>query len=286
MCQTAVRQYFAVRGYLVRWCFSRDDNYFRQFQRKANLYDGLVYFGSEREAMQVIRNCDNAIYNNYTMNVFPGRDPVYFKADRSIQYRNMPYGYVYSEEFLWRHLVRYGGGVRTVVKFDIGNGAAEFYTPEQMQKAFAEERQFVPTPVAHDQALQKQRYVESNVKDQILELLRQNPTTIELDLNDPFLQAIQTGRNKKMKVIQCYGPPEQGTGRGLLGIPLTKTKLEKKLARIRELVDKAVATGTKPPYCGRSKEDQSTMREMYRQALKKQKQMQKEKPLSEEGSDF
>lgn len=275
VCTHTIRQYFGSKGLLVRWFFSLNDDYLRQFQQKANLYDGLVYFGSEEDARQAIQHCDHSIYNGYTMNVFPGRDPVYFPANRSIMYKNMKSGYVYSEEFLMRHMVRRFGGVRCVVKYDINNGAVEFFTEEQKRRAFTEGRQFRSSPVANDQTLQKQRFVEFNVRDKILTALRQNPNALQMNPLDPIFLMLQAGQ--RPMPLKCEGPPgrrNEPVVRPLRRGPTkqqSQTKFNNKMKKMRRQIERAFSEGREPKHKGYTKADKKRFAELYQQISKERK---------------
>lgn len=277
--RNAVRYYFASKGLLVHWSFQLHDDYYFQFQRKANLYDGLVYFGSEQDA-QLALQCDHSIHNGYTLNVFPGRDPVYFPPDRSAMFRDMRSGYVYSEEFFTRALVARHGAVRCVVKFDIKNGAAEFYSVAQTQKLFAEERQFKPTPVGY-LALQKQRYVEANLLEQIRNSLRTNPAALPLTPTDSIFRNLHQGICPQ--ALKCPGPPPSrrhghgGGGAGESSVrPMRRgptkqhqnTKLNNKLKKMRREIERDIAEGKNPePNRHYHKEDRKRWRMVYGEFL-------------------
>lgn len=281
-CWNAIRHFFGSKGLLVHWFFQLNDDYYFQFQKKANLYDGLVYFGSEQDA-QLALQCDHSIHNGYTLNVFPGRDPVYFPPDRSAMFREMRTGYVYSEEFFTRALVARHGAVRCVVKFDIKNGAAEFYSVAQAQKVFATERQFKPTPVGY-LALQKQRYVESNLLQQIRNALRTNPSALPLTPADSIYRNLNQGNLPKALV--CPGPPPyprrgghgggRGGGSGSGGSTdirpvrrgpskyAQKTKLNAKLRKMRREIERDIAEGKQPvPNRHYPKADKKRWRAIY-----------------------
>lgn len=274
-CHNAIRHYFASKGLLVHWFFQLKDDYFLQFQRKANLYDGLVYFGSEQDAVKALES-DHSIYNGYTLNVFPGRDPIYFPPDRSAMFRNIRSGYVYSEEFFARALMARHGGVRCVVKYDINNGAAEFYSVAQTQRVFSKERQFQPSLVGN-QTLQKQRFIEANIREQILNALAQSPTALQMNKNDSIFLKLQKGILPEP--LRCPGPPPRRGGGGGGSIqPVRngpskysqKTKLNSKLRKMRRQIERGLAEGREPRCKGRSKADKKRFNMIYNE-VKNQK---------------
>ncbi|XP_038120471.1 uncharacterized protein LOC6046226 [Culex quinquefasciatus] len=276
-CSSAIRHYFASKGLLVRWFFQLKDDYYFQFQKKANLYDGLVYFGSEQDAVQAL-GADHSIHNGYTLNVFPGRDPVFFPPDRSAMFRNIRSGYVYSEEFFARALMARHGGVRCVVKFDIKNGAAEFYSVAQTQGVFSKERQFQPSLVGH-QALQKQRYVEANIQEQILNGLGAQPNALLMTENDPIYRKMQSA--ELPEPLRCPGPPPRRHGGGDGSIqPVRrgpskysqKVKFNNKLKKMRRLIERDLAEGREPHlnrHC--SKQDKKRFQQIYNQVKQQRK---------------
>ncbi|KAL9696936.1 hypothetical protein quinque_000377 [Culex quinquefasciatus] len=260
-CSSAIRHYFASKGLL----------------KKANLYDGLVYFGSEQDAVQAL-GADHSIHNGYTLNVFPGRDPVFFPPDRSAMFRNIRSGYVYSEEFFARALMARHGGVRCVVKFDIKNGAAEFYSVAQTQGVFSKERQFQPSLVGH-QALQKQRYVEANIQEQILNGLGAQPNALLMTENDPIYRKMQSA--ELPEPLRCPGPPPRRHGGGDGSIqPVRrgpskysqKVKFNNKLKKMRRLIERDLAEGREPHlnrHC--SKQDKKRFQQIYNQVKQQRK---------------
>lgn len=241
-CRDAIRLYFASKGLLVHWFVQLNDDYFYHFQLKANLYDGLVYFGSEQDA-QLALQCDHSLYNGYTLNVFPGREPVYFPPDRSAMFMDIRSGYVYSEEFFTRALVARHGPVRCVVKFNIKNAAAEFYSVAQKQKLFTEERQFKPTPVGY-RVLQKQRYVEANIMELIQKTLQANPTALPILPTDPVFRDLQQGILPHALV--CTGPSDIQPVRRGPSKRFQQTKLNNKLKKMRRQIERDLIEGKQP----------------------------------------
>lgn len=279
--KNAIRQYFASKGLLVRWFFQLDDEYFYNFQTKANLYDALVYFGSKQDAVQALE-CDHSIHNGYTLNVFPGREPVYFPSDRSAMFRKMKSGYVYSEEFFARALMARHGGVRCVVKYDIKNGAAEFYSVAQTQKVFATERQFEPTAVGN-QTLQKQRFVENDISAEILKVLAEYPDALQMNENDPIFKKLKSGNLPEP--LRCPGPPPRRHGSGRSGgggggsiQPVRrgpskysqKIKLNNKINKMRRQIERDLAEGREPFLKHGSKPDKKRFRQILEQVKREQ----------------
>lgn len=257
-CYKAIRHYFASKGLLVHWFFQLEDDYHRTFQRKANLYDGLVYFGSEEDAT-IALEFDHTIHNGYTLNVFPGRDPIYFPSDRSAMFRDIRSGHVYSEEFFARALTARYGGVRCVVKYDTKNGAVEFYSVDQKQKLFSKERQFPPVFVGR-QTLQKQRFVEANIQHQITAHLGQNPNTFKMNQSDPIFRKLKMG--VLPNPLPSPAPVIQPVRRGPSKFQ-QKKKFQNKLKRMRRLIERGFAEGRDPnPSRYLSKVDKKRFRNM------------------------
>ncbi|XP_065088545.1 uncharacterized protein LOC135710016 [Ochlerotatus camptorhynchus] len=189
---TSVSQYFASRGLYVRWWYHRKDEYYREFQCKAQIFDMLVYFVSERDAKLAIERCHRDTHRGYTLNVFPGREPVYFKEDRSVYAEKMKSGRIFSEQFFEKHAkfickVK----VNCVVKFDMKHGALEFERPEDVLKAQKKERMWKYAPITWK--LQKQRFLENDVLNQIEAFLVENPDTLKVKRNDKYMKLLLNG---------------------------------------------------------------------------------------------
>ncbi|XP_021697263.1 uncharacterized protein LOC110675786 [Aedes aegypti] len=126
----------------------------------------LVYFVSERDADFAIRKCHREIYKGYPLNVFPGRESVYFDPSRSLQATRMKNERIYSELFFEKH-VKFiqKSTVTCAVKFDTRSGAMEFASTADKAKVQFGERffEFKPAP----QRLRKQRFLEQDILDQI-----------------------------------------------------------------------------------------------------------------------
>lgn len=222
-----VANYFAYHGLHARWWFHRKDTYYREFQSPARLYDMLVYFVSERDAELAIKLCHRDIHKGYKLNVFPGREPVYFKEDRSVLAYNMKSGRIYSEHFFERHVsLICKVNVNCVVKFDMKNGALEFDSPSDVRKAQQTERMWTYIPV--EGKLQKQRFLEKDVLSSIENILTQNPSTLKFK-NNKYAKMLLNGYRlyidpkKKYKVI----PLRRGPGKNAQ-IKLLRKKMIKK----------------------------------------------------------
>lgn len=209
-----VAKFFASHGLHARWYFRREDAYYQEFQHPARLYDMLVYFVSERDAKLAIERCHRTFHKGFTLNVFPGREPVYFKEDRSVYAKNMKSGRIYSEQFFEKH-VRFVCHVRVtcVVKFDMENGALEFQRPEHVLRAQQIDRMWTYLPVK--EKLQKQRFLEKDVLAQIEALLVKEPSILKAKIGEKFTKLLLTGfrpaydKDKKYRVI----PLRRGPGK-------------------------------------------------------------------------
>lgn len=213
--------YFASHGLHVRWWFRREDEYFKVFQNKAMLYDMLVYFVSERDAKLAVERCHRDTHKGYTLNVFPGREPVYFREDRSVYAKNMKSGRIYSEHFFEKH-VKFTCKVQVncVVKFDMKYGALEFKSPGFVPQAQRRERMWTYLPVQGK--LQKQRYLEQDVLPQIEKFLAENPTTLDIRKTDQYMKKLLSGdrpyidKDKKYRVVPYRRGPGKKTQMRLL----------------------------------------------------------------------
>lgn len=211
---TDVEKYFASHGLYIRWWYRQKDNYFYGFQCKAKLFDMLVYFVSERDAELAIERCHRKTHKGYRLNVFPGREPVYFKEDRSVYAKKMKSGRIFSENFFEKH-VKFICQVKVncVVKFDMTNGALEFERPEEVFKAQAKERMWKYMPVKGK--LQKQRFLEKDVLGRIEALLAADPCMLQAK-NDKYMKLLLRGfrpfinEGRKYRVVPLRrGPPKK-----------------------------------------------------------------------------
>lgn len=205
---TQVSLYFASRELHVRYWFRREDEYFRDFQLKAKLYDMLVYFVSERDAKLAVKLCHRATYKGYTLNVFPGREPVYFEADRTLCVRNMKSGRKFSEQFFEQRVRKLSRGeVKCVVKFDTATGAVEFERPEQAAQARRTDNLWTYEPVRGQ--LQKQRFLEQDVLPQIEKNVAERPNALNVSKKDDNWRKLLSGvrpnftRHLKHKPVPC-----------------------------------------------------------------------------------
>lgn len=208
-----VQLYFASRGLHVRWCIQQIDDYYAEFQRPAGLYDMLVYFVSERDAKLAIEWCHRDSFNGYTLNVFPGRYPVYFDPVRSVHAQNMKSGRIFSEHFFEKHVKRYDVEVDCVVKFDTKNGALEFAKSSDVIRAQTMERMWTYLPVTGQ--MQKQRFLEKDLMKEIETLLAGFPNALEPKQDDKYMKMLLQGQrpfvnpNVEHKVVPLRrGPPK------------------------------------------------------------------------------
>lgn len=231
--------YFASRGFHVRWCFHKTDAYYEEFQRKAGIYDMLVYFVSERDAKLAIEQCHRDSFRGYTLNVFPGRHPVYFDPNRSVHAQKMKSGRIFSEHFFEKHVKRFNVVVDCVVKFDMLNGALEFAKQKDVIVAQKKERMWTYLPVTGK--MQKQRFLEQDLIQEIEQFLMRYPDTLETNLTDKYMNMLLQGRrpfldDKVYRVVPLRrGPPKHVQQRRYI------KKLQKRLKR-KQRVD-SIPTG-------------------------------------------
>lgn len=208
----AVARYFATHGLHVRWFFRRRDPYYTAFQRKAGLYDMLVYFVSERDAELAIERCHRDTHKGYTLNVFPGRLPVYFAQDRSVYAERIKNGHVWSEQFFEKQVRNICKvKVSCVVKFNLQQGALEFERPGEVAKAQRKGGMWNFQPVRG--YLRKQRFVEQDVLEEIEAILDHNPDTLRVKENDRIMSMLLRGfgpfidQDKTYKVVPLNRGP-------------------------------------------------------------------------------
>nr|XP_019529632.2 uncharacterized protein LOC109401509 [Aedes albopictus] len=186
----SIRTYFYSKGLHVRWHYRPEGGEFNDLQVTIGIYDILVYFVSQYDASLAVKRCHRDVYRGYTMNVFPGRVPLYFDQKRSVLVWKKNRGVAYSEQFFERNLAKVEPKpkISCTVKFDIVRGAIEFATREDMSRAMAGTKRFKWTPAPD--TFQKQRFLEKDLLPEIERHLASNPNALRLDLNDKFAQKL------------------------------------------------------------------------------------------------
>lgn len=197
----SVREYFASKGLHVRWWFRQKGRYFYEFQRVSGIYDMLVYFVSEYDTYLAIRMCHRDSYNGYTLNVFPGRVPVYFEPLRSVEIMKKAKDMVYSEQFYENHVksVVPQATITSVVKFDTKRGAMEFKRRSDMTSAVEKVNQFRCKPIRVQQ--QKQRFLEDDLLGEIELQLASNANVLQPNPNDRYLRMLLKGNRPCLKIV-------------------------------------------------------------------------------------
>uniref|UniRef100_A0A1Q3EWZ5 Uncharacterized protein n=1 Tax=Culex tarsalis TaxID=7177 RepID=A0A1Q3EWZ5_CULTA len=87
-----VQQYFAAKGLLARMVFVRSaqNDAFRNYQDRTKLYDCLVYFTRELDALDAVKYLHRDKYHGHRLNIFPGRERLYFESDKTVDVRQLP----------------------------------------------------------------------------------------------------------------------------------------------------------------------------------------------------
>uniref|UniRef100_A0A1Q3EX71 Uncharacterized protein n=1 Tax=Culex tarsalis TaxID=7177 RepID=A0A1Q3EX71_CULTA len=82
-----VQQYFAAKGLLARMVFVRSaqNDAFRNYQDRTKLYDCLVYFTRELDALDAVKYLHRDKYHGHRLNIFPGRDRHYFSPNETVE---------------------------------------------------------------------------------------------------------------------------------------------------------------------------------------------------------
>ncbi|XP_058825076.1 uncharacterized protein LOC131685391 [Topomyia yanbarensis] len=225
----SLRRFFASKGLFVRWWFQQTDDYYREFQTRAGLYDMLVYFVSEKDAQLAIERCNRTIFEAYTLNVLDGREPVYFPADRTIYFKNMKSGFVFSQQFFEKHMARYGHVV-CAVKYDIKTGAVEYRGTQGKHKARNAQRLWNAVPVPND--LKKQRYLEDDLRHNIQQCLQNYPDVLKVNENDAVTRWALGDPNESL-LLQSHN-----TGRQYVAKPLRRGPTKSQTIKIQSRNDK------------------------------------------------
>lgn len=186
-----VKEYFFSKGLFVQLGFRHQGDYFWRVQFVTGVYDMLVYFLSERDAKYAIKVCHRDTYKGYTLNVFPGRLPVYFDKNRSLMIWKKKKGVIFNEQFFEKHLKSLNllPMVTSTVKFNFDFGVMEFKSREVMLQAQKAVKKFKQRVLL--EPLQKQRFLEKDVTDEIFQYLSLNPSALRIDWNDPYLLRLQ-----------------------------------------------------------------------------------------------
>ncbi|XP_058825078.1 uncharacterized protein LOC131685394 [Topomyia yanbarensis] len=181
MLDFRLRRFFASNDLFVRWWFQPADDYYRDFQTRAGLYDMLVYFVSEKDAQQAIERCNRITYEAFTLNVLDGREPVYFPVDRTLYFKHMIAGFDFSQQYFENNMARFGHIV-CAVKYGIKSGAVEYRDTKSRDTAQYIQRLWDAVPVPKN--LKKQRYLEDDMRDNILQCILTCPGAFKLDENE------------------------------------------------------------------------------------------------------
>lgn len=186
----SVKSYFVSKGLHARWHYRPVGGPFNDLQQTIGIYDMLVYFVSKYDACLALERCHRDVFRGYTLNVFPGRVPIYFDPDRSVRVWKKSRGVAYSEQFFEKIVQKVVPMpvISCTVKFDIMKGIMEFGSREDMTRAMATPKRFNWEPVS--EPFQKQRFLENDLLREMELQLAPNPYALRLDLNDKYAQKL------------------------------------------------------------------------------------------------
>lgn len=166
---------------------------FRRQQRKTLLQDMLVYFTCQEDAERAIRCCDKTTYYGHTLNVLPGRVPVYFDPERTVCFRVGKKSFHLTDTIVEQKL-RYRGcdNIGTIVKYTDCEVFVEFDDGYSMRRAVAETKLWIPSMLSHP--VKKQRYLEQDCKYQMMFMIQENPSFLDMVPPEYVLNDLLNGK--------------------------------------------------------------------------------------------
>ncbi|XP_039446813.1 uncharacterized protein LOC120426161 [Culex pipiens pallens] len=187
-----IASYFAAKGLLTRMIFIRES--ITRYQQQSMLLDMLVYFTCEEDAARAIRLCHRESYYGHLLNVWPGRTPVYFDVSRSVGFGLMKNYVAEKSDTIVELILRkhHGPCVETVARFSECDVVVEFANAKSMWAAIRYTQFWMPKVLT--QATQKQRFLERDVGQELLQMIADNPGFLDMVPPKEMLQELLTGR--------------------------------------------------------------------------------------------
>ncbi|XP_058446165.1 uncharacterized protein LOC131427199 [Malaya genurostris] len=188
-----VSTYFAYKGLLTRMVYfhqSESDPFF-EFQKTNQLIDMLVYFTSQKDASMAISLCHRDSYYGHKLNVLSGRKPQYFQPPISVRFEHNSYKMHHMSESFVEQALACFGDVRYIMKDSLQGTMVEFGSKRAMLAAVASQSMYKPVQVKP--SVMKQRFIEEDVKSEIDEVLKSNPSFMEMKPRRIILQYLYEG---------------------------------------------------------------------------------------------
>lgn len=186
---TQVSEYFASKGLLTRMIFHEGpgNQYYDGLQKKNKLMDMLVYFVRKQDADDAIRLCHGEMYRGFKLNLFCGRQPDYFDNNRCLVVANGNKTNV--EELVQQACV--AELPECTGRRSLGQYVAQFATPNGIFAATMQLQELNPTTLKG--RFKKQRFVEREVKAEILQKIESTPAFMDMKPRDTVLQSLLKG---------------------------------------------------------------------------------------------
>ncbi|XP_053695629.1 uncharacterized protein LOC128743129 isoform X2 [Sabethes cyaneus] len=171
-CWDAVQKYFASKGIPCFMVFRLKDQFYEEYQKVVGLYDMLVYFCCLKNAKLAVQLCNKELYYGYRLKVYSGREPNLFSNEKAWYFKAKKTEHKFETE---DKMEQYLSGFNTVTgisKQDLDGVYVQFRVKIPLREDIITD-QFDGFPVT--QRVQKQRYIEKDVEQHILEEIARNP---------------------------------------------------------------------------------------------------------------
>lgn len=185
--QDQVAQYFSSKGLLTRMIFYRGPGhpFYDDHQRVNRLLDMLVYFVSKEDAEAAQLWCHRDDYMGYRLNVYCGRQPDYFNLEFCLRVFISDNDALCEQQL--KRVCRKAGVQCTgrtsknvfIIQFTDGR---QKFEGKKLLKKFRPER--IKNPVT------KQRYIERDVKDLILDQIKLDESFMSMKPRADILQEL------------------------------------------------------------------------------------------------
>ncbi|KAL9696937.1 hypothetical protein quinque_000378 [Culex quinquefasciatus] len=162
-----VSDFFAHHGLETRMIYFHTlDAEFLEVQRNCSLIDALVYFSSEEEAKMAMAMCHRSLYYGHKLNVLPGRSPVYFCNERSARLVRHDVEASQRPETSLENVLTPFGRVEFTTRQSEHTILMEFTNTDCLVQALSSQNTWKPVQMSGQ--IQKQRFVEADVKNGLI----------------------------------------------------------------------------------------------------------------------
>lgn len=190
-CTHAIHKYFASKGLPAFMVFRFKDTFFEEYQKRVGFYDMLVYFINKKDATRAVKWCHRDLYYGHRLNVYCGRTPVMFPK-KNIVYRfkhKKAEDKLETESNLEEYLSSFGK-VLCISKQDFDSVLVQFPRSPWPLRPLNNDR--VKAYVVKG-AVRKQRFLESDVEQQLRKEITENQKFMRMRLMYKLLLSIKHG---------------------------------------------------------------------------------------------